>query len=107
MKNGTLRGHVLSNSKPNNNVHVTAEMFVIILAKLTMNAVNDFRRPGYRNKVEGHFMRSYIKRSVTQYTDLHPMTWCGVTDVLAILGLQARDKAATVDGQYNFFSKFT
>ena len=55
MKNGTLRGHVLSISKPSNNVHVTAEVFVIILAKWTMNAVNDFRTPGYRNKVEGPF----------------------------------------------------
>ena len=47
---------MLSISKPSNNVHVTAKVFVIILAKLTMNAVNDFRIPGYRNKVEGHFM---------------------------------------------------
>ena len=73
MKNGTLRGHVLSISKPSNNVHVTAEVVVIILAKLTMNAVNDFRIPGFRNKVTGHFMRSYIKRSVTQ---------CYCTDLL-------------------------
>ena len=64
---------MLSISKPSNNVHVTAEVFVIILAKLTMNSVNDFRIPGYRNKVEGRFMKSYLKRSVTQcyYTDLH------------------------------------
>ena len=56
MKNGTPRGHVISISNPSNNVNVTAEVVVIILAKLTMNAVNDFRIPGYRNKVEGHFM---------------------------------------------------
>ena len=45
MKNGTLRGHVLI-SKPSNIVHVTAEMFLIILATLTVIAVNDFRTPG-------------------------------------------------------------
>ena len=73
MKNGTPRGHVLSISNPSNNVNVTAEVVVIILAKLTMNAVNDFRIPGFRNKVIGHFMRSYIKRSVTQ---------CYCTDLL-------------------------
>ena len=73
MKNGTPRGHVLSISNPSNNFNVTAEVVVIILAKLTMNAVNDFRIPGFRNKVKGHFMRSYIKRSVTQ---------CYCTDLL-------------------------
>ena len=73
MKNGTMRGHVLRISKSSNNVHVTAEVFVIIFRKLTMNAVNDFRIPGYRNKVDSRFMRSYLNRSVTQcyYTDLH------------------------------------
>ena len=35
------------------------------------------------------------------------MTWCGVTDVLAILGLQARDKAAMLVVNKIFFKKFT
>ena len=41
--------------------------------------------------------------SVLLYWFAHPISWCGVTDVLAILGLQARDKAAMLVVNKFFF----